>query len=45
MALYTGVTYQLGNLLAAFKLPIQAHLAEPHGYPFALTGKIGRAHV
>ena len=24
-----GVTYQLGNLLAAFNLPIQEHLAEP----------------
>src|ERR1700759_4091513 len=32
-----GVTYQLGNLLAAFNLPIQEHLAETHGYPFALT--------
>jgi SHS family lactate transporter-like MFS transporter len=35
--LYPGVTYQLGNLLAAFNLPIQEHLAETHGYPFALT--------
>ncbi len=35
--LYPGVTYQLGNLLAAFNLPIQERLAETHGYPFALT--------
>jgi SHS family lactate transporter-like MFS transporter len=35
--LYPGVTYQLGNLLAAFNLPIQERLAESHGYPFALT--------
>ncbi len=34
---YPGVTYQLGNLLAAFNLPIQEHLAASHGYPFALT--------
>jgi MFS transporter, SHS family, lactate transporter len=35
--LYPGVTYQLGNLLAAFNLPIQERLAESHGYPFALA--------
>jgi SHS family lactate transporter-like MFS transporter len=35
--LYPGVTYQLGNLIAAFNLPIQEHLAESHGYPFALA--------
>jgi len=34
------VTYQLGNLLAAFNLPIQEHLAESHGYPFALAATI-----
>jgi SHS family lactate transporter-like MFS transporter len=34
---YPGVTYQLGNCLAAFNLPIQQHLAARHGYPFALT--------
>jgi len=34
---YPGVTYQLGNCLAAFNLPIQEALAEHHGYPFALT--------
>ena len=39
--LYPGVTYQLGNLLAAFNLPIQERLAESHGYPFALAATIG----
>jgi SHS family lactate transporter-like MFS transporter len=34
---YPGVTYQLGNLLAAFNLPIQERLAQSHGYPFALA--------
>jgi SHS family lactate transporter-like MFS transporter len=34
---YPGVTYQLGNCLAAFNLPIQEGLAGSHGYPFALT--------
>jgi SHS family lactate transporter-like MFS transporter len=34
---YPGVTYQLGNLLAALNLPIQEALASRHGYPFALT--------
>lgn len=37
---YPGVTYQLGNLLAAFNLPIQERLAESHGYPFALVATI-----
>ncbi|MGB6209106.1 MFS transporter [Mycobacterium sp.] len=35
--LYPGVTYQLGNLIAAFNLPIQERLAAAHGYPFALA--------
>jgi len=35
--LYPGVTYQLGNCLAAFNLPIQEALASSHGYPFALV--------
>ncbi len=35
-----GVTYQLGNLLAAFNLPTQERLAESHGYPFALAATI-----
>jgi SHS family lactate transporter-like MFS transporter len=34
---YPGVTYQLGNCLAAFNLPIQQSLAARHGYPFALV--------
>jgi SHS family lactate transporter-like MFS transporter len=34
---YPGVTYQLGNVFAALNLPIQEHLAETHGYPFALA--------
>ncbi|MCL2581947.1 MAG: MFS transporter [Streptosporangiales bacterium] len=34
---YPGVTYQLGNLIAAFNLPIQQSLAGSHGYGFALA--------
>jgi SHS family lactate transporter-like MFS transporter len=34
---YPGVTYQLGNVFAALNLPIQEHLAQTHGYPFALA--------
>src|ERR1700712_1319920 len=37
---YPGVTYQLGNLFAAFNLPIQEHLADTHGYPFALAATV-----
>jgi SHS family lactate transporter-like MFS transporter len=37
---YPGVTYQLGNCLAAFNLPIQQALAKTHGYPFALATTI-----
>jgi SHS family lactate transporter-like MFS transporter len=37
---YPGVTYQLGNCLAAFNLPIQESLASSHGYPFALTATV-----
>ncbi len=37
---YPGVTYQLGNCLAAFNLPIQQSLAKSHGYPFALAATI-----
>ena len=37
---YTGVTYQLGNCLAAFNLPIQQALAARHGYPFALAATV-----
>jgi MFS transporter, SHS family, lactate transporter len=38
--LYPGVTYQLGNLLAAFNLPLQESLAAAHDYPFALAATI-----
>ena len=34
---YPGITYQLGNCLAAFNLPIQERLAASHSYEFALT--------
>ena len=34
---YPGVTYQLGNCLAAFNLPIQERLAASHSYTFAIT--------
>jgi len=34
------VTYQLGNGLAAFSLPIQQRLAAGHGYSFALTATV-----
>jgi MFS transporter, SHS family, lactate transporter len=37
---YPGVTYQLGNVIAAFNLPIQEALARSHGYPFALAATI-----
>ncbi len=37
---YPGVTYQLGNCLAAFNLPIQQRLAASHGYSFALTATV-----
>ena len=34
-----GVTYQLGNLLAAFNLPIQEHLAE---FDLSVPVRVGR---
>jgi len=34
---YPGVTYQLGNCIAAFNLPIQQALARSHSYSFALS--------
>src|SRR4029079_14233792 len=37
---YPGVTYQLGNLLAALNLPLQTSLAESHGGRFALFAVI-----
>jgi MFS transporter, SHS family, lactate transporter len=40
---YPGVTYQIGNLLAALNLPVQERLAAGHGYPFALAWTVGPA--
>jgi MFS transporter, SHS family, lactate transporter len=37
---YPGVTYQLGNLLAAVNLPIQTSLADSHSGGFALAAVI-----
>jgi MFS transporter, SHS family, lactate transporter len=37
---YPGVTYQLGNLLAAVNLPIQTALADSHSGSFALAAVI-----
>jgi SHS family lactate transporter-like MFS transporter len=37
---YPGVTYQLGNLLAALNLPLQTSLADSHGGRFALFAVI-----
>jgi SHS family lactate transporter-like MFS transporter len=37
---YPGVTYQLGNLLAAVNLPLQTSLAESHNGRFALFAVI-----
>jgi MFS transporter, SHS family, lactate transporter len=37
---YPGVTYQLGNLLAAVNLPLQTSLADSHGGRFALFAVI-----
>jgi SHS family lactate transporter-like MFS transporter len=37
---YPGVTYQLGNLLAALNLPIQTSLADSHSGRFALFAVI-----
>jgi MFS transporter, SHS family, lactate transporter len=34
---YPGVTYQLGNLLAAINLPLQERLAGSHGYSYAFA--------
>ena len=42
-AFYPGVTYQIGNLLAALNLPLQEHLAAGRGYPFALAWTVGPA--
>jgi MFS transporter, SHS family, lactate transporter len=37
---YPGVTYQLGNLLAAVNLPLQERLADSHSYSFAFTAVV-----
>ncbi|MCW2968826.1 MAG: sialic acid-transport integral rane protein NanT [Solirubrobacteraceae bacterium] len=37
---YPGVTYQLGNLLAALNLPLQTSLADSHSGGFALAAVI-----
>jgi SHS family lactate transporter-like MFS transporter len=37
---YPGVTYQLGNCIAAFNLPIEQALAKSHGYGFALSATL-----
>jgi len=40
---YPGVTYQIGNLLAALNLPLQERLAAGYGYSFALAWTVGPA--
>ncbi|MGW2517357.1 MFS transporter [Streptomyces sp. NPDC001617] len=42
---YPGVTYQLGNLIAALNLPIQEAIAERHGYPSAIAWTVVPAMV
>ena len=42
---YPGVTYQLGNVIAAFNLPIQQALAGTIGYPWAMALTVGGAAV
>ncbi|KQR99347.1 sugar transporter [Williamsia sp. Leaf354] len=42
---YPGVTYQLGNVIAALNLPIQQHLSERWGYPMALSVTVAIAAV
>ncbi|GIT80867.1 MFS transporter [Leifsonia sp. LS1] len=42
---YPGVTYQLGNVIAAFNLPIQQALAPQWGYPWAMASTVGMAAV
>ena len=37
---YPGMTYQLGNLLASFNLPIQEAVAEHYGYSIALVSTV-----
>lgn len=42
---YPGVTYQLGNVIAALNLPLQQHLSERWGYPMALSVTVAVAAV
>jgi SHS family lactate transporter-like MFS transporter len=42
---YPGVTYQLGNVIAAFNLPIQQALAAKIGYPWAMTITVAGAAI
>jgi SHS family lactate transporter-like MFS transporter len=42
---YPGVTYQLGNLIAAFNLPIQEGLAQRIGYPTAMAITVAFAAI
>jgi len=42
---YPGVTYQLGNVIAAFNLPIQQALAPQLGYPWAMASTVGVAAI
>ncbi|SDT44803.1 MFS transporter [Microlunatus soli] len=42
---YPGVTYQLGNLIAAFNLPIQQALSGHVGYPTAMAVTVGGAAI
>lgn len=42
---YPGVTYQLGNVIAAFNLPIQQALATRYSYPTSLTVTVSIAAV
>lgn len=42
---YPGVTYQLGNVIAAFNLPIQQALAPKWGYPWAMASTVAVAAI
>jgi SHS family lactate transporter-like MFS transporter len=42
---YPGVTYQLGNVIAAFNLPIQQALAPHIGYPWAMALTVAGAAI
>jgi SHS family lactate transporter-like MFS transporter len=42
---YPGVTYQLGNLIAAFNLPIQQAIASKLGYPTAMAITVAGAAI